>query len=52
MPALSTRTSMGPGAFHGGCEILRREIGAAVVAPHDPEDFALMNRQLRSLGYL
>lgn len=33
-------------------ELLRREIGAAVVAPHDPEDLALMNRQLRSLGYL
>jgi len=31
---------------------VRREMDSAVVAPHDPDDFARMKRQLRSLGYL
>jgi arylsulfatase A-like enzyme len=33
-------------------EALRAELPSAVVAPHDPEDFARMRRQLENLGYL
>lgn len=39
----------GPGSLAAA---LRTEMASAVVAPHDPGDFARMRQQLKSLGYL